>query len=149
SNNTIAGSSGAGALAVNGVLIQNGARNVVVRNNTITVTTPTNVQNLVGINASPGLGGSVIATGNTISLSGTTSFAAAIGAAGGVPGGTTLTASGNTLSAAATSANNFAVHVINSTIAPGSAGNIRLSGGCSYQAGSSGTVGFADGTSCP
>lgn len=149
SNNTIAGSSGAGALAVNGVLIQNGARNVVVRNNTITVTTPTTVQNLVGINASPGLGGSVIATGNTISLSGTTNFAAAIGAAGGVPGGTTLTASGNTLNAAATSANNFAVHVVNSTIAPGSTGNIRLSGGCSYQAGSSGTVGFADGTSCP
>lgn len=149
SNNTIAGSSGAGALTVNGVLIQNGAKNVVVRNNTITVTTASNVQNLVGINASPGLGGSVIATGNTISLSGTTNFAAAIGAAGGVPGGTTLTASGNTLNAAATSANNFAVHVINSTIAAGSTGNIRLSGGCSYQVGSSGTLGFADGTSCP
>lgn len=148
-NNTIAASTGGNAVAANGVLIHNGATNVVVDGNTIRVSTPNTVQNLVGVNASPGSGASVIVTGNTIEVTGTSGVRYGIGAAGGVPGGTILTASGNRLDVTGTGAASYAVDVINTAVSAGSTGNIRVSGDCRFRPGSSGTIGFTDGTSCP
>lgn len=147
-NNTISASSGGLALAAQGVLLFGGTTNATVSNNTIDITTSTSTQNLVGINASPGGFGTVTISDNTINITGTANFKAGIGTAGGVPGGTIATITGNTLDVTGGGANN-AVHIINTAITSGSTGNVRVNGVCSYQAGSTGTIGFTDGTTCP
>ncbi|WP_077594718.1 inverse autotransporter beta domain-containing protein [Polaromonas sp. A23] len=149
-NNTITASvpgSGAGA-SVSGILIFSGPTNVVVSNNTIGVTS-TNAGNIKGINASLGGFGTVTLSGNTITLTGTGNIKQGIEVAGGVPGGTIATITGNTISVTGAGGPNQAVLVVNSAITAGSSGNVRVAGSCAFSAGTSGSIGFADGTSCP
>lgn len=148
-NNNISASSGGLALTAQGVLLNAGTTNAAVSNNIIDISTGTSTQNLVGINASPGGFSTVTISNNTVTITGTGLFKAGIGAAGGVPGGTIATITGNTLDVTGGGGANNAVHVINTAVTAGSTGNVRVNGGCSYQVGSTGTIGFTDGTTCP
>lgn len=153
--NTISTSAGGtpAPLASQGILVLAGSTNVVVSNNVISAT-GTNMQNIIGVNASPGSFGTVTISGNTISVSGTGSAANAIkygiGTAGGVPGGTIATITGNTISVTGpATTSTFSVSVINTAVAAGSTGNAATGAGCRFLVGTSGTIGFADGTFCP
>lgn len=148
-NNTISASSGGGALAAQGVLVGAGSTNATVSNNTIHVSTASNLQNLVGINGSLGSFGTITISGNNVTITGTATIKYGIGTAGGVPGGTIATITGNTLNVTGGGGTNNAVDAINTEIAAGSTGNVRTAGGCSYRIGTTGTIGFTDGTPCP
>jgi len=150
--NTISASSSGASIplspiAAEGILIGAGSTNIVVSNNVISAT-GTNVQNIVGINASPGSFGTVSLLNNTITVSGSGTSNAGIGTAGGVPGGTIATIAGNTVSASGGTTNR-AFSVINTAVTAGSSGNVITAGSCNFFAGTSGSIGFADGTSCP
>ena len=147
--NTIsASSSGPPApLAAEGILILAGSTNVLVSNNIISAT-GTTVQNLAGINASPGGFSTVTLSGNTVTVSGSGIANAGIGTAGGVPGGTIATIAGNTVSATG-GGTNRAFSIVTTAVTAGSSGNVRAAGTCNFFAGTSGSIGFTDGTTCP
>ena len=151
-NTLSASSSGATALlapiAAEGIFIGAGSTNIVVSNNVISVT-GTTVQNLAGINASPSGFGTVNLLNNTITVSGSGITNAGISTAGGVPGGTIATIAGNTVSATGGTTNNRAFSVVTTAVTAGSNGNVRVAGACEFFGGTSGSIGFADGTSCP
>ncbi len=147
-NTITATGSGGAATNVNGIVLLNGSSNVVVSNNSINITS-NNAQNLQGINASPAGFSTVTISNNTVTVTGNSLSKYGIGTAGGVPGGTIATITGNTINVSGTGGGNRAVQVVNSTISSGSTGNVRVNGVCSYLAGTSGSIGFTDGTPCP
>ncbi len=144
-NNTISGltiigtDTGGGA---QGIAMSSGAGNINILNNTITVT-QTGPNSVVGITADNNA--NVVVSGNTITVTG---FAGQAARAVNLNTATTVTVSGNALSASG-GLNNFALDITGTTInTAGSAGNVLVLGTCTG-APTSGSVSFANGTTCP
>jgi hypothetical protein len=146
--NTIS-TSASGLTGSQGILLPSGSTNLTVRGNTI-FATGTGANGIIGINVSQGGGRTALLSGNNITVTGTLDIAApnfqkdAIA----VSGGTIATITGNTMNVSGAGLN-YVIDTVNSVIAAGSTGNVRVSGGCSYRAGNTGVLGFTDGTTCP
>ena len=147
-NSTINGltitSTASAGFGANGMLVT-GVTGVTIMNNTITATeTGVNDPNAVVVSG----GGSATLIGNRLT---------AIGSATRLPAAlnvinATVFASGNTLSATGSTAaaNNWAAAFNGATILSGSTGNVSAAGFCHPAGGAStGSLSFADGTTCP
>jgi hypothetical protein len=141
--NTVSGLTlvGSGAIA-RGVLVNTGAGNVTISNNTISLT-QTGAGGLVGVNLDTNSNVSVI--GNSITLRG-------IGGATltglGTSSTTNLTVAGNTFDVTGGANNRMVNFTAGATITAASTGNVHVNGVCTGSP-TSGSVGFTDGTACP
>jgi len=148
SNGTLSGmtvsnafSGGTGGRAV---IVADGAGNVTVINNTLSVTQS-------GANAAVALGigqnTSATVRGNTLTVTGS-GAATTMTALGMNNPNTTVTVAGNTISASGGTTNYVAWMAAGTTLNPGSTGNVRGGGACNGTP-ASGTIGFTNGTTCP
>lgn len=142
-NNTVSGLTLVGSDdIVRGVLVNTGAGNVTISNNTISLT-QTGAGGLVGINLDSN--NSVSVTGNNITLRG---IAGATLTGLGTSSTTNLTVGGNSFDVSGGTNNRMVNFDAAATITAGSTGNVHVSGVCS-SAPASGSIGFTDATACP
>lgn len=149
SNNTISGltiSAVSNNTFTRGIHVNDTASNVIILNNTITLTQTGN-NGIIGILAG-NQNQNMTISGNTVTVVGKAGWVATGVVLQGALGTSSGTISGNTLNVSG-GASNYVVWVDSqATINAGSTGNVLVSGTCQGTP-ASGFVGFADGSTCP